>query len=355
MFYRLAADVVVVLHAAYVWFVVFGQLAILIGILRRWAWVRNKWFRWLHLLAISIVVFESLLGIVCPLTTLEGWLRAVGSWDAVREEETAQLLRFQEGALRGGEATVGNLHSVQRRPSSAPLPPALASFMSRPGPRFLLATNVVGDSSILRRSPIFTSQRDWLRQTIDYFRARPDWSLIVRAHPDEARLGGKVVLHMGDVARPMAASAPNVLVIGGDEDVISYSLMTDLCAGLVWISSVGVDMVARGIPVLATARPKYHDLGLVEEPRTPAEYFSALTGLAASRVRATAEQQAKARQYLNLVFSEFSFDAFSPWHRAVEVFLDGPASPADAEVFYRILGGDLPPETPPRREARQVA
>jgi hypothetical protein len=76
MLYRLAADVVVILHAAYVSFVIFGQLAILIGILRRWAWVRNKWFRWLHLISISIVVVESLLGIVCPLTTLEGWLRA---------------------------------------------------------------------------------------------------------------------------------------------------------------------------------------------------------------------------------------------------------------------------------------
>jgi len=76
MLYRLAADVVVVLHAAYVSFVVFGQLAILIGILCRWDWVRNIWFRWLHMIAISIVVVESLLGIVCPLTTLEDWLRA---------------------------------------------------------------------------------------------------------------------------------------------------------------------------------------------------------------------------------------------------------------------------------------
>ncbi len=76
MLYKLAADVVVVMHAAYVSFVVFGQLAVLIGILCRWEWVRNRWFRWLHLAAISIVVAEALLGIVCPLTTLEGWLRA---------------------------------------------------------------------------------------------------------------------------------------------------------------------------------------------------------------------------------------------------------------------------------------
>src|SRR5258708_3886468 len=75
MIYQLAADLVVVAHAAYVSFVLFGQLGILVGILCRWEWIRNRTFRWLHLAAISLVVFESLLGIVCPLTTIETWLR----------------------------------------------------------------------------------------------------------------------------------------------------------------------------------------------------------------------------------------------------------------------------------------
>jgi len=76
MLFNLAADLVLLLHASYVAFVVFGQVAVLIGIIFRWAWVRNRRFRWLHLAAISIVVAESLLGIVCPLTTLEARLRA---------------------------------------------------------------------------------------------------------------------------------------------------------------------------------------------------------------------------------------------------------------------------------------
>ena len=75
MLYKLAADLVVIVHVGYVSFVVLGQLAILAGVLCRWAWVRNPWFRWLHLGAISIVVTEALLGIVCPLTTWEAWLR----------------------------------------------------------------------------------------------------------------------------------------------------------------------------------------------------------------------------------------------------------------------------------------
>ncbi|HSD29232.1 MAG TPA: hypothetical protein VLL75_18160 [Vicinamibacteria bacterium] len=284
---------------------------------------------------------------------VDGWLRAIGAGDDSTERETARLLRFQEGTLE--EAPPGNLHRVQRTASTAPLPPAVAAFRQRPGPSFLLATNVVGDSSILRRDPIFRSQRAWVRQTVEFFRAHRGWSLVVRAHPDEAWIRGKVAVRMGEVAREVAGDAPNVLVIGGDEDVSSYALMPGLTAGLVWISSIGVDMVARGIPVLAAARPKYHGLGIVEEPPHALAYFDALRRLAKSGARPTPEQRAVARRYLNVVFREFSFDAFSPSYRARDLFLEGPGSPPDADVFYRIVAGDLPPETPPRREASRVA
>jgi hypothetical protein len=73
------ADVIVVLHVAYVSFVLFGLLAILIGAACGWRWVRNPWFRALHLLAIGIVVFEALYSIECPLTTWEHKLRVAAN------------------------------------------------------------------------------------------------------------------------------------------------------------------------------------------------------------------------------------------------------------------------------------
>ncbi len=73
--YRLLADAIVVVHLVYVAFVVLGMAAILAGIVRRWAWVRNFWFRTVHLLMIAVVVVESLCGILCPLTDWEDRLR----------------------------------------------------------------------------------------------------------------------------------------------------------------------------------------------------------------------------------------------------------------------------------------
>jgi hypothetical protein len=69
------ADFIVVFHASYVSFVVLGLLAILVGAAMRWRWVRNFWFRVAHLVAIGVVVIESVLGIPCPLTVWESQLR----------------------------------------------------------------------------------------------------------------------------------------------------------------------------------------------------------------------------------------------------------------------------------------
>lgn len=73
--YLILADIVVVLHLAYVLFVILGLVAVGVGYIRKWRWVRNRWFRLIHLSMITIVVVESLLSITCPLTTLENWFR----------------------------------------------------------------------------------------------------------------------------------------------------------------------------------------------------------------------------------------------------------------------------------------
>ena len=76
--YSLLADTVLALHVALVVFVVGGLPAIVIGSRRNWPWTQALWFRLLHLASIAVVVAEAWLGLVCPLTRLEMWLRAQG-------------------------------------------------------------------------------------------------------------------------------------------------------------------------------------------------------------------------------------------------------------------------------------
>ncbi len=73
--YGLLADVILVVHAAYVLFVVGGQLLILIGWIAAWTWTRHFIFRIAHLAAIGFVIIEVWTGLACPLTVLENALR----------------------------------------------------------------------------------------------------------------------------------------------------------------------------------------------------------------------------------------------------------------------------------------
>jgi hypothetical protein len=77
-FYLFLADALVAFHFAYVLFVVGGMAAILLGIVLRWSWVRNFWFRSIHFLMIAIVVLETFFSIKCPLTDWEDSLREAG-------------------------------------------------------------------------------------------------------------------------------------------------------------------------------------------------------------------------------------------------------------------------------------
>jgi uncharacterized protein DUF2784 len=72
MVFRILADVIVVLHLAFVLFVVFGGLLV-----RRWPRVA-----WVHLPAAGWGAWVELADQTCPLTPLENWLRQQGGQPA---------------------------------------------------------------------------------------------------------------------------------------------------------------------------------------------------------------------------------------------------------------------------------
>lgn len=71
----LLADLILVVHALFVAFVVSGLLLTLAGGVLQWRWIRNRWFRSIHLICIGVVVLQSWFGMFCPLTSWEHELR----------------------------------------------------------------------------------------------------------------------------------------------------------------------------------------------------------------------------------------------------------------------------------------
>lgn len=83
--FEVLADAVLALHVAIVVFVVGGLVLVWLGHACGWAWVDRWWFRAAHLATIAVVVAEAWLGLTCPLTTLESWLRLRGGGSGYAE------------------------------------------------------------------------------------------------------------------------------------------------------------------------------------------------------------------------------------------------------------------------------
>src|SRR5262249_10012012 len=92
MSYAFWADVISLFHGALVGFVVVGQLLIVVGVARRWGWVRNFWFRLAHLLLIGYVGLEAIFHIACPLTVWEWELRELAGQPVTGEGFVARCI-----------------------------------------------------------------------------------------------------------------------------------------------------------------------------------------------------------------------------------------------------------------------
>ena len=91
--YRLMADAILVIHFAFVVFVVFGFMLILVGLFARWSWVHNPIFRIAHLAAVGFVVLQVWLGQLCPLTIWENELRRRAGQSSYSETFVEHWLR----------------------------------------------------------------------------------------------------------------------------------------------------------------------------------------------------------------------------------------------------------------------
>jgi len=80
--YPLLANLVLIVHLAFVVFVLCGGLLVL-----RW-----RWIAWLHVPAIAWGAFVEFDGWICPLTPLENWLRAQDGDISYRSDFIAQYL-----------------------------------------------------------------------------------------------------------------------------------------------------------------------------------------------------------------------------------------------------------------------
>jgi hypothetical protein len=181
-------------------------------------------------------------------------------------------------------------------------------------PVVLLATNVMGDSLTLGRQVFSRSMAEWINRTIQYFIQILDVQLVIRIHPGEALVKHGSILEM--VKNSLPELPEHIHIIEPQAEVNTYDLMDLASLGLVYTTTVGLEMALHGIPVVVAGKTHYRNRGFTHDPGSWVQYFKVLNTLLGDLPagRLTAEQVELAWKYTYLFFFKYSHPF--PWHLA---------------------------------------
>ncbi len=177
-------------------------------------------------------------------------------------------------ARRGGELWANFGRQWQSSPGKGALDARQALGLDPARPVALLCTNVVGDSLALGRQVFTTGMADWLAATVRWFSRHPEAQLVVRVHPGELLGAGHPSAEI--VRQELPELPPHVIVVGPESPVNTYDLMELAHLGLVYTTTVGMEMAMAGIPVITAGATHYRGRGFTDDPATMPAYLAAL-------------------------------------------------------------------------------
>jgi len=179
-------------------------------------------------------------------------------------------------------------------------------------PLALLASNVLGDSLTLGRQRISETMAEMIVKTVAYFIQHPEAQLIVRVHPGELKTHGTSMVEVLENAYPSLPE--NIHIIRPEDKTNTYDLMEIADLGLVYTTTVGMEMAMSGLPVIVTGKTHYAEKGFTLDPSSWSDYEAMLNKVLADpkAARLSDAQVEQAWLYAYLFFFEFSLPF--PWH-----------------------------------------
>ncbi|MBN1305115.1 MAG: hypothetical protein JXA13_11835 [Anaerolineales bacterium] len=142
-------------------------------------------------------------------------------------------------------------------------------------PIVMLAANVLGDSLTLGRNVFAESMSEWLTKTVQFLADRTEIQFVIRVHPGEMIV--PQAKSMGQVVWEALPAIPeHIHVIAPDDKVNTYDLIEIADLGLVYTTTVGLEMAMNGRPVICCGHTHYRGRGFTIDPNNWDAYFKAL-------------------------------------------------------------------------------
>ena len=175
-------------------------------------------------------------------------------------------------------------------------------------------TNVIFDTSQPHANVIFDDMFVWLDSLLVTVRKHPETLFVVRAHPDEARVGKASEESVAQWAEARGVkNLPNLYFIPPQEYVNSYDLIRMAKFVLIYNSTIGLEASILGAAVLSAGKARFTASDVAWLPADKTAYQEALeTLLAADQVDVPAHFRVNARRFLywQLYRSSLSFEEY---------------------------------------------
>jgi len=162
---------------------------------------------------------------------------------------------------------------------------------------FVLFTHLFYDTPIYDTSPSFKDMCDWILGTIEFFNKRDDL-LLLKPHPVEIRpdepqkepnetLASFLDDRVEKINDNICLLEPRLFAM---EEICPH-----MSCGLIWRSSVGMELAYRRIPCIIAGTPRYISLDLIY-PKSKEDYFRLIER--AKELKVTKEQALNTARYM---------------------------------------------------------
>ena len=246
------------------------------------------------------------------------------------DEGEMTALRELYAARRGGKLWAHFGRQWQAGESQGALAVRQELGLDPSRPVALLCTNVVGDSLALRRAVFTDGMADWLARTVEYFASHSEAQLVVRVLPGELLGAGHP---SAEIVREAVPELPrHVVVVPPESKVNTYDLIELAHVGLVYTTTVGLEMAMNGVPVIVAGKTHYRGRGFTCDPESAEEYLQMVAAqLARPAGQSLSDEQVQlAWRYAYRFFFDYPFPF--PWH-LVHFWEDLRERPLEAVVM----------------------
>jgi hypothetical protein len=170
-------------------------------------------------------------------------------------------------------------------------------------PILAVFTNVLWDTALYRCNVAFNSMFEWLEHTIHQASKLPMLQMVIRIHPGEVCLPEYQA--RDPVLKQLVPRFPtlpeNAVIVPPESNISSYVLLDLSVAASVYVSTIGLEAVLRGIPTIVAGKVHYRNKGFTYDVESP-DHYSALLKESPTWQRSSIETVSLAKRYAHLFF-----------------------------------------------------